>query len=152
MLADVFFPTMDTSCQTEIVGLGIKIGKGSAAIDIDTANFKHLTQYVRERQFRERTLVPIGSNKMDVGAVGVSSGQSQQPYGNGQQNLGGQAYGWAFKKTPNRWSSELRMSTATTTETAGKPFAGGTASVLELRDDGTCTNRRRDGKRARTRE
>jgi hypothetical protein len=29
------------------------------------------------------------------------------------------------------------MSTATTTETAGKPFAGGTASVLELRDDGT---------------
>ena len=85
---------MDTSCQTEIVGLGIKIGKGSAAIDINTANFKHLTQYIRERQFRERTLVPIAGNKMDVGAVGVSSGQSQQPYGNGQQNMGGQAYGW----------------------------------------------------------
>jgi hypothetical protein len=31
----------------------------------------------------------------------------------------------------------MSTATTTTTETAGKPFAGGTASVLELRDDGT---------------
>jgi hypothetical protein len=30
-----------------------------------------------------------------------------------------------------------RTGTATTTETAGNPFTGGAASVLELRDDGT---------------
>ena len=95
IMASVLFPTMDASCQSEIVGMRVKIGLGASAIEIDTGNFKHLAQYIRERLFRERTLVPISASKMDIGAVGNSRDASAQPPSTyDQPSWAGQAYGW----------------------------------------------------------
>ena len=52
VLADIYFPTMDASCQSEIVALRIKIGVGQSAHDIDIANFHDLCEYVRDRIHR----------------------------------------------------------------------------------------------------
>ena len=70
-LAEVFFPTMDASCQSEIVALRIKIGTGNAAREINGSKFEDLAEYVRDRIHRERTLVPVTASKMDVSGVDI---------------------------------------------------------------------------------
>ena len=68
-LAEVFFPTMDATCHSEITALKVKIGSGEGAREINKDNFEDLAEYVRERMFRERTLMPTAPVKMDVSMV-----------------------------------------------------------------------------------
>ena len=84
-LAEVFFPTMDASCQSEIVALKVKIGLGDSAKLVDINSFDDLSEYIRERIYRERTLVPVASAKMDVSAMAATEAAAPQapPTGNG---------------------------------------------------------------------
>ena len=65
---------MDATCQSEIVAIEVKLGIGEAAKDVNKDSFEELAGYVRERVYRERTLIPLNPTKMDVS--GVSAGAS----------------------------------------------------------------------------
>ena len=92
-LADVFFPTMDASCQSEIVALKVNIGFGEDSRPVDTSKFEDLAEYVKERIFRERTLVPIAShNRMDVSSAQAGPSFGPDNYGVGA-SAGHNGYG-----------------------------------------------------------
>ena len=54
VLAEVFVPSMDATCQSEIVALRIKIGTGESARDTHKGKVDDVAEYVRERVHRER--------------------------------------------------------------------------------------------------
>ena len=58
------------------MALRIKIGIGENARDIDRAKFDDLAEYVREREHRERTFIPLAPTKMDVRGVNVGENSS----------------------------------------------------------------------------
>ena len=94
-LADVFFPTMDASCQSEMVALKVNIGFGEDLRPVDTSKFEDLTAYVKERIFRERTLVPVGnSNRMDVSSAMIKTSPGHDDYGSGANGVYQGHGGW----------------------------------------------------------
>ena len=105
VLAEIYFPTMDASCQSEIVALRIKIGVGQSAHDIDIANFDDLCEYVRDRIHREKTLVPIAATKMDVSRVETGAPTVNWPTGQDWGAQEGQQWGQAFGGESN-WNGD----------------------------------------------
>ena len=77
-MAAVYFPTMDSTCQSEIVALKVKIGEGEAARVVDRECWDDLAEYVRDRVHRERTLVPIAAVQMDISGVGTEDNGHQE--------------------------------------------------------------------------
>ena len=100
VLAEVFFPAMDASCQSEIVALRVKIGSGDTMRDIDIGNFDDLTEYVRNRTHRERTLISVTPTKMDIGMVDGAAGMQLNSYIGGtadsQSNDDTVYSGWSY--------------------------------------------------------
>ena len=95
-LAEVYFPTMDASCQSEIVAIKIQIGQGEAARPVDIGKYEDLAEYVRERIHRERTLVPISPARMDVSAVEAAPQPGAQVRESPGQFGGQPAPSWSY--------------------------------------------------------
>ena len=95
-LAEVYFPTMDASCQSEIVAIKVQIGQGEAARPVDIGKYEDLAEYVRERIHRERTLVPISPAKMDVSAVEAAPHPGTQVRESPGQFGGQPASSWSY--------------------------------------------------------
>ena len=111
-LADVFFPTMDASCQAEILAFKVTIGTVDEPRPVNIAVFDDLVEYVKSRIFRERTLVPMSanSNRMDVSNLDRQSGGD---------NGGSQAQQWHGQDVGENWESH---------EDAGGQWFGGQAA------------------------
>ena len=52
-MAEVFFLTIDASCQSEVIALRVKIGTGEGARNVDPSKCDDLAEDVRERVHRE---------------------------------------------------------------------------------------------------
>ena len=79
MLADIFYPSLDNSCISEIGSLRVMIGDGQSLRQVNTDSYDDLSEYVRQRQQRERATVPISTRKMDVSEVARQQSGNRWP-------------------------------------------------------------------------
>ena len=72
-LAEIFVPSLDASCLTELDGYQVEyvdsVTLERKKKDIDLECYQSVREYVYKRQQRERSLVPIGTRRMDVSSV-----------------------------------------------------------------------------------